>query len=208
MHAKETGMPQASILIVDDEELIRENIRLDLLDIGYAVELAASGEEAVSRLTKEYDLIITDLIMEGLDGIEVLRQAKSRRPDQAVFILTGYGELESAIEALRLGADDYLLKPYSHDELILRVAKCLTGRTLRQTVRLYESMLSICSECKKVRDNEPDKNGDIRWISIEQFVSKATGSDLSHGICPDCYRRKMAELTEMIRRGQISPSSR
>jgi DNA-binding response OmpR family regulator len=202
-------MPQASILIVDDEELIRENLRLDLLDMGYAVDVAASGEEAVSLLTKEHDLVVTDLIMEGLDGMEVLRRAKSKRPDQAVFILTGYGELDSAIEALRLGADDYLLKPYNHEELVLRVAKCLAGRSLRQTVRLYESLLSICSECKKVRDSdEPDENGEGRWISIEQFVSKATGSDLSHGICPDCYQRKMAELTEMIRRGQIFPSSR
>ncbi|WP_084312778.1 response regulator [Desulfobulbus elongatus] len=196
---------QTSILIVDDEELIRENLRLDLLDMGYAVELAANGEEACARLEKEYDLIVTDLIMEGIDGMEVLRRAKNKCPDQIVFILTGYGELHSAIEALRLGADDYLLKPYNHDELMLRVAKSLAGRSLRQKVRLYESMLSICSECKKVRDSEPDENGEVRWISIEQFVSKATGSDLSHGICPDCYRRKMEELAEMIQGGRIRP---
>jgi len=201
-------MPQASILIVDDEELIRENLRLDLLDMGHIVDAAGNGEDAVALLDKEYDLIVTDLIMEGLDGMEVLRRAKSKRPDQAVFILTGYGELDSAIEALRLGADDYLLKPYNHDELILRVAKCLAGRAMRQTVRLYESLLSICSECKKVRDSDPDENGEVRWVSIEQFISKATGSDLSHGICPDCYRRKMAELREMIRSGQIFPPSR
>lgn len=201
-------MPQASILIVDDEELIRESLRLDLLDTGYTVDLAGSGEQAVALLDKEYDLIVTDLIMEGLDGMEVLRQAKLKRSDQAVFILTGYGELDSAIEALRLGADDYLLKPYNYDELILRVAKCLTGRKLRQTVQLYESLLSICSECKKIRDSEADENGELRWISIEQFLSKATGSDLSHGICPDCYRRKMAEFEEMIRGGQIFPPPR
>lgn len=198
-------MAQASILIVDDEELIRENLRLDLGAIGHFVDLAASGSEALTRLDREYDLIVTDLFMEGIDGLEVLRQAKTKRPDQAVFILTGYGELESAIEALRLGADDYLLKPYNHDELLLRVGKCLAGRTLRQTVRLYESLLSICSECKKVRDSEPDENGHAHWISIEQFVSKTTGSALSHGICPECYRRKMAELHEMIRGGRFFP---
>jgi len=201
-------MPQASILIVDDEELIRENLRLDLLDMGYTVDVAASGEEAVALLAKEYDLIVTDLIMEGLDGLEVLRCAKSRRSDQAVFILTGYGELESAIEALRLGADDYLLKPYNHDELVLRVAKNLAARPPQPVARLSESFLSICSECKKVRDDESDNQDEPSWISIEQFVSKATGSDLSHGICPDCYQRKMAEFSEMIRRGRIFPSSR
>jgi len=75
-------------------------------------------------------------------------------------------------------------------------------------VQLYESLLSICSECKKIRDSETDENGEFRWISIEQFISKAIGSDLSHGICPDCYRRKMAEFKEMIRGGQIFPSPR
>lgn len=201
-------MPQASILIVDDEELIRENLRLDLLDMGYTVDAAASGEEAVALLGKEYDLIVTDLIMEGLDGMEVLRSAKSRRSDQVVFILTGYGELESAIEALRLGADDYLLKPYNHDELVLRIAKNLANRPPRSVARSSDSLLSICSECKKVRDDKCDEHGEVTWISIERFVSKATGSDLSHGICPDCYQRKMAELTELIRRGRIVPSCR
>ena len=200
-------MPQASILIVDDEELIRENLRLDLSELGYAVDTAENGSRALALLEKEYDLVVTDLIMDEVDGIELLRQAKAKRPDQAVFILTGYGELESAIEALRLGADDYLLKPYNHDELILRVAKSMADRNLRQTVQLYESLLSICSECKKVRDSKPDENGEVRWISIEQFVSQATGSDLSHGICPDCYQRKMAELQDMIRNGRIMPPS-
>jgi hypothetical protein len=83
----------------------------------------------------------------------------------------------------------------------------VAGRTLRQTVQLYESLLSICSECKKVRDSQPGENGEVRWISIEQFVSQATGSDLSHGICPDCYRRKMTELQEMIRNGLFTPPS-
>lgn len=198
-------MPQASILIVDDEELIRENLRLDLVELGYNVETADSGSRAIALLDQEYDLIVTDLIMADVDGIELLRRAKANRPDQAVFILTGYGELESAIEALRLGADDYLLKPYNHDELALRVAKSVAGRALRQTVQLYESLLSICSECKKIRDNQPDENGEMLWVSVEQFVSKTTGSDLSHGICPDCYQRKMTELQAMICNGLISP---
>jgi len=200
-------MTQTSVLLVDDEELIRETLRLDMLDQGYAVDLASSGEEAVALLANEYDLIIVDLFMEGIDGLEVLRLARAQRPEQAVFILTGYGELESAISALRLGADDYLLKPYHHDELILRIGRCLAGRKLRQTVRIYESLLSICSECKKIRDNDGEKNGDAHWISVEQFICQTTGSDLSHGICPECYSKKMVELNDMIRRGRLFSSS-
>ncbi len=200
-------MTHTSVLVVDDEELIRETLKLDMLDHGYAVDLAASGEEAVDMLEKEYDLIIVDLIMEGINGLEVLRLAREKRPEQAVFILTGYGELESAISALRLGADDYLLKPYNHDELILRIKRCLAARKLRETIKIYESMLSICSECKKIRDNEEGKDGETRWISVEQFIRKTTGSELSHGICPECYHKKMAELNEMINRGRLFPHS-
>jgi len=196
-------MTQASILIVDDEELIRESLRQDMLDHGYAADLAASGEEAVHLLARGYDLIITDLIMEGISGLEVLRLAKERRSEQAVFILTGYGELESAIGALRLGADDYLLKPYKHDELIFRIGKCLSNRKMIEKIQMYESLLSICSECKKIRDDDPEEGDAPRWVSIEQFVCQATGSNLSHGICPDCFRKKKKELNEMIRSGRF-----
>jgi len=198
-------MESSTVLIVDDEPLIRETLRLNLLDQGHAVEAAASGEEALNLLDRDFDLIITDLVMDGIGGLEVLRLAKQKRPEQAVFILTGHGELESAVCALRLGADDYLAKPYDHDELVLRVGRCLEERRLRQTVRIYESLLSICSDCKKIRDSEPDANGGARWISIEQFLNKTTGSDLSHGICPECYRKKMAELDAMIRRDRLFP---
>lgn len=201
-------MEQASILVVDDEKLIRESLRLDMLDQGYTVDLATNGEEAVARLDRQYNLIITDLIMDGLSGLDVLRLAKKRRPEQAVFILTGFGELESAIGALRLGADDYLLKPYNHDELILRITRCLAGQQLQQKVRLYESLLSICSECKKIRDQDVDADGEAHWISIERFLSKTIGSNLSHGICPECYRVKMTELNNMIRRGHFYPAPR
>lgn len=197
-------MEQTSILVVDDEELIRESLRLDMLDQGYTVDLATNGEEAVARLDQQYNLIITDLIMGGLSGLDVLRLAKKRRPEQAVFILTGFGELESAIGALRLGADDYLLKPYNLDELVLRIARCLAGQQLQQKVRLYESLLSICSECKKIRDQDVDAHDNARWVSIEQFLLKTTGSNLSHGICPECYQTKMTELNDMIRRGRFN----
>lgn len=201
-------MVQPSVLIVDDEKLIREALRLDLLAQGYAVDLAASGEDAVVLLAgNEYDLIITDLLMEGMSGLEVLRLAKDKRPEQLVFILTGYGELESAVEALRLGADDYLVKPYDHDELILRIASKLNSQNVCKTAPSNESLLSICSECKKIRDGEADGNGHGNWIGIEQFIGKMTGSILSHGICPDCFHRRMSELNDMIRRGRLSPST-
>ncbi len=191
-------MNTKSILIIDDEVIIRKSLQQDMLDNGYVVEVAGSGEEALSMLQKGYDLIITDLIMEDLNGLDILEQAKKEHPDKAVFILTGYGELESAITALRLGAEDYILKPYNYEELVLRVERCFARLGLRETVKLYEKLLSICCECKKIRDKDTDGAENEEWKSIEQFISEATGRDLSHGLCPGCYNKKIEELSSFI----------
>ena len=138
------------ILIVDDEEIVRKTLELNLLDEGYSVDIASSGEEAVALFDNGYDLIITDLMMEGMDGLEVLEQAKAKDQNTIVFILTGYGELESAVSALRAGAEDYLLKPYNCSELMIRLFRIFEKQNMRKTIDLYEDILSICSECKKI----------------------------------------------------------
>ena len=197
-------MEQEAVLIVDDEELIRETLRLDLLEQGYVVEAVASGEEAFAFLDRHYGLIITDLVMEGVSGLEVLRRAKEAQPDRPVFILTGHRELEAAIGALRLGADDYLIKPYSHGEMIARVNACLQERAARRAKRSADTpILSICSDCKKIRSVPSKNQAPPTWVTIEHFLSQTLECELSHGICPDCYQQKMAELTEMIRQGHL-----
>lgn len=195
---------QESILIVDDEKLIRETLRLDLLEEGYNADAAASGEEAVTLLHRQYDLIITDLIMEGMNGLEVLRRAKEHDRECAVFILTGHRELEAAIGALRLGADDYLIKPYGFEEMVDRVRTCLQVRADRRACREPEKpIVSICSDCKKIRSMDHSGDQSSKWVTIEHFLYQQLGTELSHGICPECYQQKMAELTEMIRQGQL-----
>jgi DNA-binding response OmpR family regulator len=197
-------MKAESILIVDDEELIRETLRLDLLDQGYAVDAVASGEEALRMLDRGYELVVTDLLMEGMNGLEVLRRVKECDPQPAVFILTGHRELEAAIGALRLGADDYLIKPHEHSEMINRVASCLQERAALKTKQKNDVLIhSICSECKKMRAPQSDAEGRPQWVSFENFLRLVLGCELSHGICPDCYQKKMVELNEMIHRGQL-----
>lgn len=186
------------ILIVDDEEIIRKTLELNLQDEGYTVDTAASGEEALDLFGNGYHMIITDLMMEGIDGLEVLRQAKSRDTNTIVFILTGYGELESAVEALRAGAEDYLLKPYNHEELLVRITRVFEKQDMQTTIDLYENILSICSECRKIRDDAGREQGAGDWVSMEQYLSRTTGSAMSHGLCPDCYRRRMNELENIV----------
>lgn len=135
-------MANTSILLVDDELIILESLGMDLRAEGYEVTSADSGENAIAALEKSrFDLVITDLMMEGLDGIQVLKRAKSIYPALPVIILTGYGDMTSAIDALRLGADDYLLKPCEIDELLFRISRCLEKQQLLEQLRLQNKKL-------------------------------------------------------------------
>jgi DNA-binding NarL/FixJ family response regulator len=121
------------ILLVDDEEIIRSSLGLTIQEAGYEMVIAGDGESAIAALQgNTVDLVITDLMMEPMDGIQLLDRIKHLNSRIPVIILTAYGDMNSAIDALRLGADDYLLKPCNIDELILRVSNCLEKRDLWQ----------------------------------------------------------------------------
>ncbi len=108
----------ANILVVDDEGAIRYSISKTLQRVGYQVQTASSGEEALDMMQKQdYDVVLTDIRMPGLSGVELLAKIKERAPDAVVILLTGYANLESAIESLRLGAHDYLTKPSSSQSI-------------------------------------------------------------------------------------------
>ncbi|WP_161629800.1 response regulator [Desulfogranum japonicum] len=186
-----------SILVVDDEPLVRTSLHHDLNELGYLVDVAENGRQAMELLSKaEYSLVITDLMMEDLDGLQLLEMIKQEQPEQAVFILTGFGEMDSAISALRLGADDYLLKPYDHGDMVARVGRCLARKSVNGPLKKKEGTLCLCSECKKVRNQSKGFAGE--WMSIEEYLSSTTTDCLSHGICPDCYQQKIEELNQLI----------
>ncbi len=114
------------ILVVDDEADVRWVLRSALEGRGYQVDEAASGEEALSRLaSRRYDLLLLDLRMEGLNGVNVMERVRISRPRLPIIILTGYATLESAIAAVRCGAADYLLKPVSIHEIARAVQRAL-----------------------------------------------------------------------------------
>ncbi len=118
-------MSRQSILVIDDEALILDTMSKDLADQGYQVNTAKNGEEGIRKFREgKHDLVITDLVMEGLDGIQVAKEVKELKPDTKIIFITGYGTRGSVIEALRLGASDYFLKPYNRTELFQRVSAC------------------------------------------------------------------------------------
>lgn len=132
-------MDRPQVLIVDDEPHVRFVIERTLAQEGYDLDTAASGEEAIGRLRQnQYDLLLLDLQMEPVSGMEVLEAARQANPDLMVIILTAHGTLESAVAALRLGAFDYLFKPALPDAIRQRVREGLAQR--QQMVRRQRLM--------------------------------------------------------------------
>ncbi|MDY6875198.1 MAG: response regulator transcription factor [Chloroflexota bacterium] len=121
--------PRARLLVVDDDPNTRAGLR-DLLGLlGYHVEQAGSGYEALKLLESEtYDLVILDMRMPGMDGIEVMRRARQMRPDLLIVVLTAHATLESAIAAVKSDAVDYLLKPINVEGLAATISQALQGR--------------------------------------------------------------------------------
>jgi DNA-binding response OmpR family regulator len=115
-------MAKARILVIDDEEIIRVSCKRALVPEGYEVDTAASGREGLELFEKEkYDLVLVDLKMPGLNGIEVLLNIKSQRSDQNVMIMTGYDTIEHIVESISSGAAHYLEKPFTPDTLLERI---------------------------------------------------------------------------------------
>ncbi len=112
------------ILVADDEAMMR-NLILKILETqGYQVTVVSSGDEALEKLkTENYDLLMTDVKMPGMTGFDLLKQVKAEWPGMAVIIMTGYGDAYSVKEALLLGADEYLSKPFKSQEVTLIVER-------------------------------------------------------------------------------------
>ncbi|MBI5853840.1 MAG: sigma-54-dependent Fis family transcriptional regulator [Nitrospirae bacterium] len=124
-----------SILVVDDDVAMRELLRDVLTDRGHRVALAADGKDALKQLGEEdYAVVLTDLRMAGMPGNELLSEIKRDYPDTNVIVMTAFGSVESAIEAMKLGAYDYLTKPVKTDEVTLTIEKALREAALRREV--------------------------------------------------------------------------
>ena len=138
-------MARHRVLIIDDDEAHAEAMRESLDRAGYDCLAASGGDEGIAALTAEptnnFDLVITDLVMKDVDGLAVLRKAKEHSPDLEVILVTGHGSIESAVQAMREGATDYLTKPLNIEELRARVEKAIHRQALeRENVRLRKQL--------------------------------------------------------------------
>ncbi|HYA88988.1 MAG TPA: sigma-54 dependent transcriptional regulator [Nitrospirota bacterium] len=161
-----------SILIVEDEETLRESIRRIFSKEGYVVDGAESAEKALSLLeTSVYDVIISDIILPGMDGIEMLTQIREQIPDQIFIVVTAYASLDTSVKALRAGAYDYIMKPIIHEEIKQIVRNALRQKSLqaenvllkREIGKEYDfssiigetpSLKAILDEVRKITDTK------------------------------------------------------
>lgn len=130
------------VLLVDDEEEFVETLAERLEVRGLDVATALSGAEALERIQeREIDLVILDVQMPGLDGVEALRQIKQRKPLIEVIMLTGHGTVQTAIDGMKLGAFDFLLKPTETEELVEKIRRAYS-RKAEQDRRIQEAEIS------------------------------------------------------------------
>ncbi|MCU1245716.1 MAG: two component, sigma54 specific, transcriptional regulator, Fis family [Acidobacteria bacterium] len=161
------------LLIVEDKSSLAEMLREAVSADGFEADLAASGSEAMRRLAegRRYLAILTDLRMPGADGIAVLKQARESDPDCPVIVMTAFGTIENAVEAMKLGAYDFIQKPIDVDHLTLLLRRCREHRELR-----FENLL-LKEEFQK-RYRLPEIVGDSpRMVEVSQAIQRVAGTD-------------------------------
>ena len=164
-------MKGKSVLIVDDEKNIRLTLSQSLESLELETDTAVNGEEALDKLKeKGFGLILLDLNMPGMDGMEVLRRVREIRPDIRVIIITAYGTIESAVEAMKLGAVDFIRKPFAPEEIRKLVSQVMDREQLdEQKVADYASYVELAKRCI----------GDHRFDAAVEHVRKAISLDPS-----------------------------
>ncbi len=130
------------LLLVDDEEGIRNVLRISLSDLGYTVYTAADGKEALKIFSEQQpEIVLTDIKMPGIDGVEVLRRIKHENPDTEVIMITGHGDMDLAIRSLKHEASDFITKPINDDILEISVRKAKERILVREKLRAYTASL-------------------------------------------------------------------
>lgn len=141
-------MSQPRILFIDDEEIVLRSCRRIFAGSGYEIDTAMSGEEGLSKaLNQDFDLVVTDLKMPGIGGMEVLNRLRKSRPDTTVIIFTGYASVDTAREALKNGAFDYIPKPFTPEEIREVIKNALEARAGKQRTML-DLMAIVSHELK------------------------------------------------------------
>jgi DNA-binding response OmpR family regulator len=179
-------------LVADDDGTTTLLVRRALEPSGLDVSVVHDGEAAWKMLASPEppSLAVLDWMMPAIDGLELCRRVRRERPNANLYILllTSRESRADVISGLDAGADDYLIKPFDHDELRARVRVGIRVINLISKVRQLRGLLPICSYCHRIR------NDDDYWQQMEQYLSQHSDARFSHGICPDCLAQVEADF--------------
>ena len=172
-------MKPASVLLVDDDAVFRQVMANELTRLGYQIEAAGTGEEAVRRITtSEPDVVLLDLRLPGMNGLDVLKAIHTSAPASEVIMLTGHGSIDTAIESIRMGAFDYVVKPCPLDELQIRIQRAVERRSLRQRANLLERGLTPPDLGSSFIGESPEFR---RLLKLIELVAPSDGTVLITG---------------------------
>ncbi len=171
--------PGARILVVDDELSMREFLQIMLEGEGYPVECAKNGQEAVSLIQKVFfDLVISDIRMPGMDGIEVLKKVKELSPETVVIMISAYATTQTAVTAMKLGAYDYIPKPFNIEEIKLIIHKALEKKQLIEENNRLKEELRKLHRYDKLVGNSPAM---LKVYELMKKVAKTRSNVLIYG---------------------------
>ena len=150
---EDAGASRVRILVVDDEFSVRDSLRAWFENEGYDVDVAAGGKEALVKLAqKEWDVFFLDLKMPDMSGLELQQKIKEIQPSGTIIIITAYASVDSAVEAMKSGAYDYITKPFRNDELLLRVQMAITRMKEMADKELPDDAVLLCQKSKSAED--------------------------------------------------------
>lgn len=185
------------ILLIEDDSadvaLISEILAAAEDDIQIGLERADRISSAIELLgQKDFDIIISDLTLPDSRGIDTFIDIHKHSPNLPIIVLTGLDDKEIALDAVRKGAQDFLVKGrFDNDLLVRAILYCIERQKLLNEIKTLRGIIPICAGCKKIRD---DKG---YWNQVEVYVSEHTDAEFTHGMCPECIEKTLAELKQL-----------
>src|SRR5438034_1308652 len=167
-------MSKRSILVVDDDRSVRSYLSDFLTSCGYSIECAESGDQAVARLSVGYipSLIVLDIVMPGINGIEVLESVKKINPSIPVIILSAAGQTKTVVEAMKMGAADFLVKPFEEQELELAIQNVLEKQKLKEEVKTLKRQLDSYVDAGDILSTNP------KVLRIKEIAKQVADTDV------------------------------
>ncbi len=171
-----------NILIIEDDQKMRDGLAEILTDEGYQVESAGNGLMGLEKIRKkDFDIVLTDLIMPVMGGMDVLREIKSMKPKTCVIIITAFGTIENAVDAIKAGASDYITKPFKIDEVQTKIRKIFAESEFDSCSQILDSEVfkAISNPIREDTVKLLDKAGKLKFTEIKNMLKIDDATKLS-----------------------------